>query len=136
MSQSRHSSIVVPKSTVSGFRSMRFFTKSFLFLILFLAVPAFAQVEPAARVGRVSLISGTLAFYGAGDTDWSAAKTNLPVAAGAWLATDPQSRAEMRVGSDSIDLSNDTQLNFAELRGKVMQIALAQGRIDLHVRGL
>jgi len=115
---------------------MRFLAKGLLFLILFAAVPALAQVEPPARVGRVSVVSGTLAFYGPGDTDWSAAKINLPVAAGAWLATDPQSRAEMRVGSDSIDLSNDTQLNFAELRGKVMQIALAQGRIDLHVRGL
>src|SRR5215469_11533141 len=136
MSQSRHSSIVVADSTVSGCRTMRFLAKGLLFLILFAAVPAPAQVEPTARVGRVSVVSGTLAFYGQGDTDWSAAKINLPVAAGAWLATDPQSRAEMRVGSDSIDLSNDTQLNFAELRGKVMQIALAQGRIDLHVRGL
>jgi alpha-ketoglutarate-dependent taurine dioxygenase len=27
------------------------------------AVPALAQVEPLARVGRVSLVSGTLAFY-------------------------------------------------------------------------
>jgi hypothetical protein len=57
-------------------------------------------------------------------------------AAGAWLATDPQSRAEIRVGADSLALSNDTQLDFAELHDKVMQIALAQGRIDLHVRRL
>jgi len=82
------------------------------------------------------LVSGTLAFYGPGDTDWPAAKVNLPVAAGAWLMTDPQSRAEMRVGADSIDLSSDTQLNFAELRDQVMQIVLTQGRIDLHLRQL
>jgi len=115
---------------------MRFLAKSLLLLILLFAIPALAQVEPPARVGRVSLVSGTLAFYGPGDTDWSAAKVNLPVAAGAWVATDPQSRAEMSVGADSIDLSNDTQLNFAELRDKVMQIALTQGRIDLHLRRL
>jgi hypothetical protein len=115
---------------------MRFLVKSLLFLILFLAVPDLAQAEPPARVGRVSLISGNLAFYGPGDTDWSAARINLPIAAGAWLATDPQSRAEIRVGADSIDLSNDTQLDFAELHDKVMQIALTQGRIDLHVRRL
>src|SRR5262249_6693103 len=92
--------------------------KSLLLLLLLFAVPHFAKVEPPARVGRVSLVSGTLAFYGPGDTDWSAAKVNLPVATGAWLMTDPQSRAEMRVGADSIDLSNDTQLNFAELRDR------------------
>ena len=115
---------------------MRSLAKSLLFLILLLAVPALARADPPTRVGRVSLVSGTLAFYGPGDPDWSAAKVNLPVAAGAWLMTDPQSRAEMRVGTDSIDLSNDTQLNFAELRDHVMQIALTQGRVDLHLRRL
>ena len=115
---------------------MRILAKSLLLLILLLAVPAFAQVEPPARVGRVSLVSGALAFYGPGDSDWSAAKVNLPVGAGAWLATDPQSRAELRIGADSIDLANDTQLNFAELRDRVMQIALSQGRVDLHLRRL
>ena len=116
---------------------MRSLAKSLLFLIfLLLAVPALARADPPTRVGRVSLVSGTLAFYGPGDTDWSAAKVNLPVAAGAWLMTDPQSRVEMRVGADSIDLSNDTQLNFAELRDQVMQIALTQGRLDLHLRRL
>jgi len=115
---------------------MRLLVKSLLFLILFLAVPALAQVEPPARVGRVSLISGNLAFYGPGDTDWSAARINLPIAAGAWLATDPESGAEIRVGADSIDLSNDTQLNFAELYDNVMQIPLTLGRIDLHLRRL
>src|SRR5215471_12339497 len=115
---------------------MRSLAKSLLFLIFLLAVPALARADPPTRVGRVSLVSGTLAFYGPGDTDWSAAKINVPVAAGAWLMTDPQSRAEMRVGADSIDLSNDTQLNFAELRDQVMQITLTQGRLDLHLRPL
>ena len=102
---------------------MRVLAKSLLLLILLFAVPALAQVEPPARVGRVSLVSGALAFYGPGDTDWSAAKVNLPVGAGAWLMTDPQSRAEVRVGADSIDLSNDTQLNFAELRDQVSEMS-------------
>ncbi len=115
---------------------MRFLAKTLLVFAFLSCAPAFAQEEPPARVGRVSLVSGTLAFYGPGDTDWSSAKVNLPVAAGAWLMTDPQSRAEMRVGADSINLSNDTQLNFAELRDQVMQIGLTQGRIDLHLRRL
>lgn len=75
-----------------------------------------------------------LAFYGPGDTEWSAAQVNLPVAAGGWFATDAQSRAELRIGPNSINLSNDTQLNLADLRDKVMQIALTQGRVGLHLR--
>ena len=53
---------------------MRSLAKSLLFLIFLLAVPALARADPPTRVGRVSLVSGTLAFYGPGDTDWSAAQ--------------------------------------------------------------
>src|ERR1051325_7049270 len=116
---------------------MRFLARPLLLLLtLSVAFPAFAQKEPPARVGRVSIVSGTLAFFGPGDSDWSKAPVNLPVAAGAWLATDPQSRAEFRVGPASINLGNDTQLNIAELDGKLMQLALTQGRLDLHLRRL
>src|SRR5690349_6994075 len=113
---------------------MRVVAKILLPLMLLIAAPALAQSEPQARVGRVGLISGALAYFGPEDTDWSAAKVNLPVAEGAWFATDPQSRAELRVGRDSIDLAPDTQLNIAELRGKATQLALTQGRLDLHLR--
>src|SRR5260370_41972872 len=99
---------------------MRLLAKSLLLLSLLVALPAFVQAEPPTRVGRVSLVSGALAFYGPGDTDWSAAKVNLPAAAGAWFATDQQSRAEIRIGADSINLASDTQLNVAELRDKLM----------------
>ena len=111
---------------------MRFLAKTLLVFAFLSCAPAFAQQEPPARVGRVSLVSGTLAFYGPGDTEWSSAKVNLPVAAGAWLMTDRQSRAETRVGADSINLSNDTQLNFAELRDQVMQIDTPLRQRDLH----
>jgi len=74
---------------------MRFFAKSLLALALLAAAPAFAEEQPSARVGRVSYISGTLAFYGPDDAGRSAAKANFPVAAGGWFATDPQSRAEL-----------------------------------------
>ena len=56
MPQSRRSSIVVPSSIISeATRSV--LAKSLLLLTLFLAIPALAQVEPPARVGRVSLVS-------------------------------------------------------------------------------
>src|SRR5258707_15414153 len=103
---------------------MRLLAKSLLLLSLLAAIPAFAQTEPPARVGRVSLVSGTLAFYGPGDSDWSAAKVNLPAADGAWFATDPQSRAELRTGADSVNPSNDTHPNFPELRDNSLQLAL------------
>ncbi len=113
---------------------MRIISKCLIALALLIAIPAFAATDPPARVGRVSLVSGILAYFGSGDTAWSNAAVNLPVAVGGWFATDPQSRAQLRIGANSVNLSSDTQLNVADLRDKVMQIALTQGRIDLHLR--
>ena len=115
---------------------MRFFAKSLLALALLAAAPAFAEEQPSARVGRVSYISGTLAFYGPGDAGWSAAKANFPVAAGGWFATDPQSRAELGIGVETIDMAGDTQLGITDLRNGVMQIGLTQGRLGLNLRRL
>ena len=108
-----------------------------LVLGLLAAFPALAQQEPQqeppGRVGRVGIISGTLAFYGPGDSEWSAAPVNLPVATGGWFATDPKSRAQLRIGPDTVNLAEDTQLNIADLRDGVMQLALSQGRIGLQL---
>ncbi len=82
---------------------MRALAKTLLtFTVALFALPAFAQQEPPARVGRVSIVEGAVAFYGPGDNEWSAAKVNFPVAEDGWFATDPNSRTEFRVGADSI----------------------------------
>jgi hypothetical protein len=46
---------------------------SLMILIVVAAVPALAQQQPPARVGRVSFVSGNLAFHMPGDAQWSAA---------------------------------------------------------------
>src|SRR3954467_481889 len=98
------------------------------------AIPPEAQQEPPARVGRVSVVSGTLAFFGPGDAEWSAAQINLPVAEGGWFATDPRSEAQLRIGPDAITLAPDSEINFANLREGFMQIAITRGRLYTHLR--
>ena len=117
---------------------MRRLTKGLLILAaLLIAAPTYAQQQqPSGRVGRVSIVEGALAFYGAGDSDWSSAKVNFPVAENGWFATDPNSRAELRIGSASVSLDTNTQAGFTALNERRMQIALAQGRVDLHLRRL
>src|SRR5712671_2060933 len=115
---------------------MRRLAIAFLSVGLLAAVPALAHEEPPARVGRVSFVSGELGFHLAGETAWSAAKANYPVATGGSFWTDPKSRAELRIGSRSIDLSGNTELDITKLNEQVMQLALPQGRIDLRVRTL
>ena len=108
---------------------MRALAKTLLtFTLALFALPAFAQQEPPARVGRVSIGEGALAFYGPGDNEWSAAKVNFPVAEDGWFATDPNSRTEFRVGADSIFLANNTEAGFTRLRDKDLQLALQRAR--------
>src|SRR5438445_5996313 len=115
---------------------MRRLVFSLLALALTAAVPVLAQEQPPARVGRVSFVSGQLGFHTAGETAWSAAAVNYPVATGGAFWTDPRSRAELRIGSRTIDLAGNTELDIAKLDQQVMQLNLPLGRIDLHIRTL
>ena len=115
---------------------MSFIAKTLIVFAFLSSAPALADEEPPTRVGRVSFISGTLAFYQSGETDWSAAKVNLPAATGGWFATDPQSRAEIRIGPDTIDIAEDSELNITDLRDRAMQLGIEHGRFNLHLREL
>src|SRR5689334_5242740 len=101
-----------------------------------MASPARAQQEPPARVGRVAVVAGELGFHGPGETSWSKASLNYPVAAGESFWTDPKSRAELRIGSRSIAMNGNTEVAVAKLDQQVMQLALKQGRLSVHVRTL
>src|SRR5436190_23792840 len=115
---------------------MRRLAISLLALCVIATVPALAQEEPPARVGRVSFVAGHLAFHSKGETAWSAAAVNYPVATDGSFWTDQQSRAENRIGAQTIDLANNTEINVTKLNEQVMQIAVPQGRIELHLRQL
>ena len=115
---------------------MRRLALSLIAVLLIGIVPALAQEAPPARVGRVSFVSGQLGFHLAGETEWSAAKANYPVATGGAFWTDPKSRAELRVGSRTISLAGNTELDVTKLDQQVMQLAVPQGRINLRVRTL
>src|SRR6516165_11957235 len=105
-------------------------------LTVFIAAPTLAQQAPPARVGRVSFVSGNLAFHAAGQTEWSAAAVNYPVATGASLWTDAEARAEIRIAPDTIDIASGTELDVVELNERVTRFSVPQGRIILHLRGL
>jgi len=100
------------------------------------APPALAQQEPPSRVGSVSYASGTLAFHAPGDTQWSAAGVNYPVATGGSFWTEPQARAEIQIGPDTLAMDGGTEVDVTNLNEQVAQIGVPQGRVHLHVRQL
>jgi len=105
-------------------------------LTVFSAAPSLAQQAPPARVGRVSFVSGNLAFHTAEQTEWSAAAVNYPVGTGASLWTDDEARAEIGIAPDTIDMASGTELDVVELDERVTRLSVPQGRIILHLRRL
>src|SRR6266481_2377370 len=107
---------------------MRRLLDSLMILLLLEALPAAAfaaaRQEPPARVGRVSLVSGNLAYHMPGETQWSAAAVNYPVATGASFWTDPEARAEIRIGPNTIDIAGGTELDVANITEQVAQIGV------------
>ena len=111
-----------------------------LILALFglaIAQPALAQQqEPPSRVGAVGYVLGNIAFHMAGETQWSAAGVNYPVATGGSFWTDPQSRAELQIGPSTIDMAGGTEIDVTNLNEQVAQIGIPEGRLYLHLRQL
>ncbi|MBV9859735.1 MAG: hypothetical protein JO038_06500 [Alphaproteobacteria bacterium] len=104
-------------------------------LALVLALPAHAEDGPPARVGEVSFAAGNAGWHAPGAA-WSDAAVNQPVAAGAGLRTDPQGKAELRLGPLTIRLAEGTTVEIGRLDAEAAQIALPHGRIALELAQL
>jgi hypothetical protein len=89
---------------------------------------------PPNRAGRVSLRSGKVSLRASSETAWSDAELNQPVFTGVGLRTDPQARAAMQIGANTIDLATSTELEISSLTDQVAQIAVSRGRIGLNLR--
>src|SRR5271156_2095107 len=88
---------------------------------------------PSGRIGRISVVSGKVSFRGPGDTLWSDGEVNVPIANGVSLRTDPQARALIRFGPDTIALTESTEIAVANLNDRMAEIAVSHGRIDLDI---
>ena len=94
-----------------------------------------ATPAPPGRVGQISLVSGKVDFRGPGERAWSDAEINDPVATGVSLRTDPQARAELRIGADTIDLAGASRDRGRRVCDEqIAEIAVRHGRIDLDIR--
>lgn len=102
------------------------------------AAPAPLPAGPTVptRVGRISLVSGKVMFRAAGAAGWIAAVPNLPIAAGEALRTDPNARAVLAIGPQTLDLAPGSEVDVAELDRDRIALTLSQGHLRLHLRQL
>jgi hypothetical protein len=121
---------------------MRRPTSIFLYLILALGFlsafsnAALADDDPPGRVARLNYIQGSVSFQPGGETDWVQANPNRPLTTGDNLWTDRNSRGELHISSTAIRLSSETGISFLNLDDRTVQIQLAQGSLDAHMRRL
>ena len=94
------------------------------------------QDDPPSRVARLGYMEGSVSFQPAGETEWVQAVPNRPMTTGDKLWADKDSRAEVQLGSASIDLSANTGFSFLNLDDHTVQIELSSGTINFRVRGL
>jgi hypothetical protein len=118
---------------------MRFFLFSLLIAAgLVAAFPRLAAAadDPPGRVARLNYIQGSVSFQAAGENDWVEANPNRPLTTSDNLWADKDSRGEVHIGSTSIRLSSETGISFLNLDDRTVQIQLAQGLIEVHLRHL
>ncbi|MGH7097077.1 MAG: DUF6600 domain-containing protein [Stellaceae bacterium] len=85
-------------------------------------------------MGRISLVSGKVEFRAAGAAGWIAAVPNLPIAAGEALRTDPDARAVIAIGPQTLDLAPGSEMDVAGLDRDHIALTLPHGRLRLHLR--
>jgi hypothetical protein len=132
----------IKNHTAKGIQAMKKTFSFLLFLLLAMglllvsAKAAPADDDPPGRVARLSYVQGSVSFQPSGENDWVQANPNRPLTTGDNLWADKESRAEVHVGSTAIRLSSETGISFLNLDDRTVQLQLAQGAIEVHLRHL
>jgi hypothetical protein len=95
---------------------------------------ALAQDDPPGRVGRVADLNGGVSWFDAEQGQWAPAERNRPLTSGDRLSTAVDGRAELRVGSTVLRLSNSTELEVLRLDDEKLVFQLHSGGLALRVR--
>ena len=93
-----------------------------------------ALADPPGRAARLSQISGAVSFSPAGEDDWVFAQPNRPLITGDRVWADNGARAELQIGTAALRLGSATSVALLNLDDRIVQIDLAQGTVNVHVR--
>jgi hypothetical protein len=93
-----------------------------------------AGQDPSGRVGRVSMVDGQLWIKDVQGNEQFNGTVNWPVANGTALETGMNSRAEVRVGSNTYRFAPDTKAQFIELSDRTTRINVEHGSVALRFK--
>ena len=93
-------------------------------------------VSPPARVGAITLLTGTVSFHAAGADSWDPAALNYPLTASSGVWTQPGAETRIGISDTRIVLSGSTDLEISTLDERSFVASLPQGEAYVRVRSL
>ncbi len=103
-------------------------------LALITPIAAWAQDDPPGRVGRIVDLQGRVSLYDAEQGQWAGAPRNRPLTSGDRLATESDSRVELRIGSSTLRLAANTEIEVLRLDDDKVSVQLHSGSLALRAR--
>lgn len=100
------------------------------------AVPARADDDPPARVGRLADVSGAVSLRPDPAQPWAVAARNQPVTSGMSLWTEPQARAALEIGPAELHLGDQAELDIQRLDDSAVAAQLGQGSVNIDIAEL
>ena len=99
-------------------------------------VAAQDQADPPSRVARLNYVYGNVSYRPGSVDEWAPASANYPLTTGDRLWTEPNSSAELRIGSASLRLAGQVGLGFLNLDDRSVQVSLSQGAMNVRIAQL
>jgi hypothetical protein len=102
--------------------------------MVFSGLGSAAVGDPPGRVGRLAQVEGQVWLYDNDQAVWLQVQRNWPITNGDRLTTDADSRAEIRIGSTTVRLGPDSDVEAAQLDDERIELQLHDGSLALRVR--
>lgn len=134
MEHHMHALITPPPPALAARLAAKAVTCLALLVMVLAGNLARAQDDPPGRVGRVADLNGEVLWWDGEAGQWTPAQRNRPLTQGDRLSTAADGRAEVRIGSTVLRLSNDTELEVLRLDDERMAFQLHSGNLALRVR--
>ena len=111
-----------------------FFGLSLCLLLALNSASARAEDDPPGRVGRLADFNGSVSWWDSATGEWTDAERNRPLTTGDRISTARSGRAELRVGSSVLRLSNNTEVEVLRLDDEKLVFQLHGGSVAVRVR--
>ena len=98
--------------------------------------PDQTQPDPPSRVGRLARATGAVSYHAQGDTQWTPATMNFPVATGSSFWTEPGAEAELQFSASRVALAGGSEIDIGALDSNGLQATLTRGKAVLRPRDL